>query len=257
MLAKDRKQRFRDAESMLHYIRNMQHSGALLSSSEIQHQPDFDISGEHGPAAGKTQKVAFDNPSSARRTPYVLFGLLFLALTGYGALSYMKSRYDLQKPGANVHVPVKAQQQLLPSGVDVVVKALSERPPDLAPSATEPKDTATIEVIRALTWLANKSLEDFRLTYPPNDNAYYYFSRLLEIDPGNPVARQGILQIAERFAYLAEQELAENRYEQAQNYVDIGLKFDPTNETLSTLRSLAQPRSRGLFERLAELFKSG
>lgn len=113
------------------------------------------------------------------------------------------------------------------------------------------------EVIRALLWLGRQSLEEYKLTYPPRDNAYYYFNKLLVIDPGNIEARNGIHEIADRYAFLAERTLARNEYQKTQTYVSIGLKIDPRNETLLSIRSLIGDEDRGgLLDRLRGWWKT-
>jgi hypothetical protein len=109
-------------------------------------------------------------------------------------------------------------------------------------------------VVQALRWLARKSLADYRLTDPPRDNAFYYYSRLRDIEPGNEEARRGIPEIANRFALLAERELASQRYQEARSYVGMGLHIDPTNASLLALKPLADHPPRGLIARLADLF---
>jgi hypothetical protein len=174
-------------------------------------------------------------------------------VAGYVALVYMGSRYDVGKSSAHLPDPALLQLQTLPSGIDSLAGTLERG----SAGATQAQDPTISEVIRALTWLGNKSLEDYRLTHPPKDNAYYYFTRLLEIDPDNLSGRKGLLMIADRFALLAERELAKKSYTQAGKYVDIGLRFDPANETLLTLRTLTQPRGRGFLDSfLRTFFKS-
>jgi serine/threonine protein kinase len=112
------------------------------------------------------------------------------------------------------------------------------------------------EVIRALLWLGRQSLEEYKLTYPPRDNAYYYFNKLLEIDPANVEARNGINEIANRYAILAERTLAQSEYEKTQTYVSLGLKIDPRNETLLSIKSLISDDDRkGILDRLRNLLK--
>ena len=112
------------------------------------------------------------------------------------------------------------------------------------------------EASRALEWLARNSLRQDRLMSPPADNAHYYFSRLLELNPDNQAAKQGFSAIAERFVVLAEEEFSRKNYDQAQAYITLGLQVDPDNEGLETLRSMIETRERTFFEQLAEYFKS-
>ncbi len=110
---------------------------------------------------------------------------------------------------------------------------------------------------RALEWLARNSLRQDRLMAPPADNAHYYFSRLLEINPNNDAARRGFSAIAERFVVLAEDQFSRKNYSQAQAYITLGLQVDPDNRGLETLRSMIETREKTFFENLTDYFKSG
>lgn len=116
-----------------------------------------------------------------------------------------------------------------------------------------PVDTQSAE--RALEWLARNSLRQDRLMTPPADNAHYYFSRLLEINPDNEAARHGFSAIAERFVVLAEEEFSRKGYPQAQAYITLGLQVEPDNKGLKTLRSMIETREKTFFETLADYFK--
>jgi tRNA A-37 threonylcarbamoyl transferase component Bud32 len=116
-----------------------------------------------------------------------------------------------------------------------------------------PVDTQSAE--RALEWLARNSLRQDRLMTPPADNAHYYFSRLLEINPDNEAARHGFSAIAERFVVLAEEEFSRKSYAQAQAYITLGLQVEPSNKGLKTLRSMIETREKTFFETLADYFK--
>ena len=77
---------------------------------------------------------------------------------------------------------------------------------------------------------------------------------MLELDPNDEIARQGMLDIAERYAYLAEREIAQNRYDKAEAYINIGLQINPHNEALLTLKTIVvDNRDKGFFENLMNL----
>src|SRR5690606_1539303 len=113
----------------------------------------------------------------------------------------------------------------------------------------------TAQIAEALLWLGHHALNDFRLTEPPRDNAYYYFSRLQQLEPGNVAAREGMLAIAARYAILAEREVANNRYDLARSYIGIGLQIDPGNEALRVLQYVAATTEIGFWDTLVSLFK--
>ena len=114
-----------------------------------------------------------------------------------------------------------------------------------------------LEASRALEWLARNSLRQDRLMSPPADNAHYYFSRLLALDPNNAAARKGFSAIAERFVVLAEEEFSRRDYYRAQAYITLGLQVDPDNQGLDTLRGMIETREKTFFETVADYFKSG
>ena len=75
------------------------------------------------------------------------------------------------------------------------------------------------------------------------------------MDPHNANARQGILDIAARYAMLADREIARDNFDRARGYVGIGLQLDPANESLRVLKDLSEPMDAGFFDALASLFK--
>lgn len=120
------------------------------------------------------------------------------------------------------------------------------------------KDEIGREVeIRKLLRLAERALADYRLTTPASHNAYFYYRRVLQMDPTNPKAANGMEEIARRYAALAEGEIARYRYPMAQRYIRLGLKVNPTNERLLTLKKEAQLRNapKQIFEDIKGLFE--
>ena len=110
--------------------------------------------------------------------------------------------------------------------------------------------------MKALAWLGAQSLEEYKLTYPAKDNAYYYFSRMLKMDPGNQEAIRGILEISDRYAVQAEQALAKNENEKMLTYIEYGLRINPQNESLQALKSLAGSQDTSLLGAIKSLFSN-
>ena len=125
----------------------------------------------------------------------------------------------------------------------------------LSSSETEVSVKISADVIQALHWLGKKSLEEYRLTSPAEENAYYYYSRLLEADPMDKVAAAGLLNIADRYTSLAERAIIDNDYSKAQAYINIGLKFNPSHATLIKLKKLnLDIGDKSFMEKLKGLF---
>lgn len=86
---------------------------------------------------------------------------------------------------------------------------------------------------------AEVALKALRLTTPEGDNAYYYYRQVLDIDPGNGAATEGMEALGDRYADLAEQARARFDYAKANNYIDTGLEIQPDNRRLKALKAEA------------------
>jgi hypothetical protein len=166
-----------------------------------------------------------------------------------GTLQYAQSKMNDTSPRTD-NVPINAD---LPENISPPIVDDSAQP--VSSSATETQVTISEDVVQALHWLGKKSLEEYRLTAPENDNAYYYYSRLLEADPGDKIAAAGLLNIADRYAYLAERSFLDKDYGKAQAYISIGLKFNPNHAALIELKILnVDVGEKPFMEKIKNLF---
>ncbi len=242
MMAKNRKNRFRDASSVLHYIHHLEQLKSTTSSDEV-------ITGNKEMPVDEVFTSHIGQYKKSRKWPtYFLSGALLLTGTGFAVVSYMNSQLNEEISSLNT---IQAEVANIDSKVMLASVPAAGTKPIIA---SDPDKVE--EVSRALGWLARKSLEEFRLTAPPEENAYYYYVRLLEINPDNRSARQGLKVIAESFAFLAEKELAENNYESAVGYINIGLQINPENKTLKELRLLTSTGQRSIFDSIKKMFDS-
>ncbi len=248
MMAKDRNDRFRDAQSLIHYIEQMRKVGTIKSKAEMAGHPDFDITREDD-IEGETTTPVTRITLEQRRSPLralslgklAMVGMLVICGIGWGILLTIERGME----------PQAIPRDVMPATFDKI----SLPPPDELPAQSAAAATDDEKIARALLWLGRHSLDDFRLTAPLRDNAYYYFTRLLQIDPEDSQARDGILEIAGRYAMLAEREIAQDHFEAARGYIGIGLQIDPHNESLRLLQELAVPSQGGFFDALASFFK--
>ena len=109
---------------------------------------------------------------------------------------------------------------------------------------TEPSPAVNIaaqkkreKTVGALLKLAESALEDFRLTQPDDDNALGYFQMAMNIDPENEQAKAGPVRVANKYGELARSQMNRRRYSKANEYIDKGLKVDPSNPELIALRT--------------------
>ncbi len=93
--------------------------------------------------------------------------------------------------------------------------------------------------IAALLKQGAVALKKYNLTTPLNDNALYYYQKVLELDKNNKDAKQGIKEVAYRYELLARSELDKYHYQKAQAYINSGLTVDADNERLLSLKEEA------------------
>lgn len=241
MMAKDRDKRIPDAETLVQKIEKIQRK-------RKKHTLDMDITGAWG---------QMDPEKREKRGKQLLIGMLLLGLILFSTLEYV----DIQlKTPASSTVAASTETVLSESPVQIPTILQSQDAPTQNAPTSEPGPQQSEpgpgldQVISALTWLGNKSLEELKLTYPPKDNAYYYFNRLMEMDPGNETAIKGIYRIAEQYAMLAEQAMVKNELDKTSSYVDIGLRIDPNNQALLSLRQFVQNNQAGFVNTIKSFF---
>lgn len=101
--------------------------------------------------------------------------------------------------------------------------------------------------------LASVRLESGTLISPANDNARYYYQRVLSAEPANPVAVQGLQTIASKLVLQARAEIDGRRFDAASAILDEAQQLDPDSEELaSAVEALADGREQVVAARRAE-----
>jgi tetratricopeptide (TPR) repeat protein len=95
--------------------------------------------------------------------------------------------------------------------------------------------------VQELASKASQRLDNNDLTTPLGDSAFYYYSEIEKLDPGNTIAREGFKNIVNRYALLADNAYRKLDYRDAEHYVNKGLEIDPNHFRLQALqRDLAE-----------------
>lgn len=112
-------------------------------------------------------------------------------------------------------------------------------------------------LIEELSEKAKQRLFVDRLTTPTDDSAFVYYSRILEIDPENFLALEGIQKIGERYFFLADQAYRQFDYEKTANLVKRGLDVSPKQAGLLELkRDLRRSKPGAFFKSLGKNIQS-
>ena len=112
--------------------------------------------------------------------------------------------------------------------------------------------------IRSLIKKGNASLKKYHLTTPLNENALFYFQKVLEMDNNNSDAVKGIKKVVYSYELLARSELDKYHYQKAQSYISSGLGIDAKNERLITLQKEAnlQNEPKRVLDKVKGFFKN-
>ena len=245
LMAKNRDERIPDATAMLEEIaevrKGLEGSRAGMATLHTLKMP-FSTAGSR--ARQRRVKRARMNPVHVA----LAVGFLLVVVGGFGTYIYgqlTKSPQLIVRP----RPPEPPEEFVNKGGIGQAPLATPSPPPG-------PGQVSRADATRALEWLARNSLREDRLLSPPADNAHYYFSRLLEIDPDNEVAMKGFGEIAERYVVLAEQEFSRQNFGKAQAYITLGLQVDPRNRGLEALQAMIDTREKTIFETVMDFFKT-
>ncbi|MGB1799574.1 MAG: serine/threonine protein kinase [Gammaproteobacteria bacterium] len=270
MMAKNLDDRFANAQEMLKSIAKLQ---ALENTGEEELVPDFDITGQAPPIEEKAKH-------SKKKMSITLIVLLVLSSIFFFGLQFVEikiksSETNIAKVSTNSVLPQTAidpAKNLAEQTIETIqteqttsnneeittnttITETSVEATETTPKpAAKPNKPASEQVTQALAWLGKQSLDEYKLTYPPKDNAYYYFSRLLELQPNNQAAYEGILAIADRYVILAERSFANNEIEKTNTYIDIGLQINPRNEALISMQEMVKNHKVGILATIKSFF---
>lgn len=118
--------------------------------------------------------------------------------------------------------------------IDMVETEVDEPVVEEPPAPPEP-DPA--EIIAGLLSEAEAHMASRRLRRPVNDNAYIKFQQVLEMDPENTAALEGMTRIANAYVAMAERGIRDQQFDQARNHINEARAVVPGLASLSTLES--------------------
>lgn len=103
-------------------------------------------------------------------------------------------------------------------------------------SGGEKLDPATQAKVDKWLDIARTHFEIGRLMDPPENNAFYAYQKVLELDPTNAAAQEGLRKIASTYVQVAKDTLGKGNKKDAEALVKEGLKAFPENEDLANLQ---------------------
>ena len=89
--------------------------------------------------------------------------------------------------------------------------------------------------LNALLNTAQKQVDNKQLVQPDGDNAYETYREVLQLDPNNQAARNGLEAIADRYENMARKKRQEGKLEESLKIADMGLRYYPAHQGLRVL----------------------
>lgn len=128
---------------------------------------------------------------------------------------------------------IKPHQDL----VDQEAGAHPSTPVTVGTNAPPPPVNVAAMSMNQLLAEARKAVNEQRLLAPAGNNAFEFYLKVLEKQPGNQVAADALRETFPVGASVAEQAINQHDFNEAQRQIDLLAKADPANYTLTILRS--------------------
>lgn len=172
---------------------------------------------------------------------FVILAVIFLfALSGYESTDPPLSVRDQtlaarNKPDANdqtgrVESISDVQPLIVPMQQTEAAKVRPET--DKAGDKGKTRDVLNSKDIPLLLAVADAHLRAVRLTRPKGNNAFEIYKRILDLEPENQPARQGLARIQQRYWELAERVAAKGQFKKAKDFLKSALKVSPASKDI-------------------------
>ena len=100
---------------------------------------------------------------------------------------------------------------------------------------------------------ARVALDAGRVTDPPQDNAYYYYRKVLEINPGDPVAATGLDLIAQSSLSALDTAMTSDNLQEAVGLLGVLNTVAPENEAVKTAQDQLNSRAATSLEQALQI----
>ena len=148
--------------------------------------------------------------------------------------------------------PVRDIAVPVPSPVQPPPTTLAQAPPPTTLAQAPPPTTvppAPADQVSRLLAEAAEDVKAYRLTSPKGSNALDKYRRVLELEPGNRAAEQGLGDIVSAYLRLFDRAVSKKKFTKAEGYLDSASKVAPDHrlaeaaERLKTARAEEQARA--------------
>ena len=236
MLAKQPTDRFESVDAMLTVLTDHLHGKTSILDQSITRQ--------------HFTPIRLEVPEhSGRKIRFAAIAALLLLLLGGGVFYFS---YESEHAAQIDELLVQAETRLKEDKLDepeldnarYFFNEILTLDPDNS-AALEGLEKVRQRLILRYLKLAGERFEQTRLSRPPQDNAFFYYQQVLQLEPQHPVAQEGLKRIAAQYALLAQQAFVSQDYLTGLTYVSQGLEAEPENPTLLELKERHKDKAGG------------
>ena len=107
------------------------------------------------------------------------------------------------------------------------------------PEAPKPRRITARDRLKIIGLIGNakRALEENRLMSPAGDNAYDRYVQVLELDPNDQRAVEGLREVASRYVSMADRAVDKGDLERARSFVERARRADPGYAGIAVIES--------------------
>tara|TARA_R110002072_G_scaffold6364_5_gene37548 strand:- start:702 stop:2483 length:1782 start_codon:yes stop_codon:yes gene_type:complete len=109
---------------------------------------------------------------------------------------------------------------------------------DKLSAVVEPERPDETEVVSQLLKQASEDINALRLTKPEGSNAVQKYQEILRLDPDNTKAQKGLLNVAERYLTLTQNNIQSNDIEKAKQYLELAKGISPDHPDIARIENM-------------------
>jgi tetratricopeptide (TPR) repeat protein len=120
----------------------------------------------------------------------------------------------------------------------VIVYSSAPAPvPEVVPVVIDEGQLRRARMLADMLYQAKNAVDDNRLMLPVGNNAYDIYQQVLQLDPGNAVALEGIEEIVLRYVALAEDAINKGQYDNAAGFLNRAARLHADSADVAKARS--------------------
>ncbi len=169
---------------------------------------------------------------------HYVYGLMVLVASAAALGTWLgRGVIDAEPEAANTvtHSTPSTNAQSMPVA-PTSAPATENTAPAPAAAPANSANTSTSEQVTLLLFAASSDVDAQRLMSPTGQNAYEKYRAVLNIEPGNTAARQGLTALAARYVALAYKEMDAQRFERAATYINTAAPAAPDEPGVAQAR---------------------